>query len=97
MAEALKPLDITNLPDLVRLAEEVRTTGMPRLLRRDREEIAMLVPVAPKRRRGARTRTKADYEALLASAGSWKDEDTDALIARIYESRDPVLRSPVGP
>lgn len=33
-------------------------------------------------------KTEEDYQAFLAAAGSWKDVDTDRLIADIYESRE---------
>src|SRR5947209_8609401 len=46
-------------------------------------------------RRRSRKGTKADYEAFLASAGSWRDVDTDELIKRIYESRTISTRPPV--
>jgi hypothetical protein len=88
MASELTAIDITHMPDVARLAEEVRATGRSRVLRRADEDVAVLVPVpAAKRRHTRRTPSTADYEAFLASAGGWKDEDTDTLIANIYESR----------
>lgn len=45
--------------------------------------------------RRRRVRTKADYEAFLSSAGSWKDVNTDKLIKDIYESRRISSRPPV--
>lgn len=88
MARELSPLDLTRLPDLLHLAEEVCNTRLPRRLRRGDEDIAMLVPATPRRRRRiAGTLSNADIDAFLASAGSWKDVDTDALVAGIYESR----------
>jgi hypothetical protein len=41
----LKPLDISNLPELVRIAEEVQSTQQPRVLRRRSEDVAVIVPV----------------------------------------------------
>jgi hypothetical protein len=91
MRAELRPVDITavhDLPDLVRLVEEVGVTGMPRRITRGSEEIAVLVPaVSRRRRRRTRDYTDADWKAFRASAGSWKDVDTDTLIADIYESR----------
>jgi len=46
-------------------------------------------------RRRSSKRTKADYEAFLAAAGSWHDVDTDELIKRIYTSRTISTRPPV--
>jgi hypothetical protein len=96
MPEAYKPIDISNDPELLKLAEEVHTTHEPRILRRDDEDLAVLMPVTPKRTRRRQEKTKADYEAFHASAGGWKDlVDTDKLIADIYESRRHSSRPPV--
>ena len=60
----LKTVDISNVPELLRLVEEVRATNEPRMLRRDSEDMAILMPApARPKRRLARVRTKADYEA----------------------------------
>src|SRR2546425_13115011 len=96
MAKELKPFDIGNTPELIRLAEEVRATREPRVLRRDSEDLAVLMPLSPgTRRRPARAKTKADYEAFRSAAGGWKDVDTDKLISDIYESRSRSSRPPV--
>ena len=95
MAKELKAIDISNAPELLRLAEEVRSSREPRVLRRASEDIAVLAPVAP-RRRSSRKRTKADYEAFLASAGGWKELiDTDRFLADNYESRRLSSRPPI--
>jgi hypothetical protein len=96
MARAPRPMDISNVPELLRLVEEVRRNAEPRVLRRDSEDLAILTPVkAAPRRKPRRVKTKADYEAFLSAAGSWKDVDTDKLIADIYESRRRSYRPPV--
>lgn len=89
MAEEMIYIDISDVPDLLRIAEEVRTTRKPRMLRRDNENVAVLMPVTSTRRRKAsRAKTKADYEAFRAAAGGWEGlVDPDKLIADIYESR----------
>ncbi len=55
--EAYKPIDISNDPELLKLAEEVHTTHEPRILRRDDEDLAVLMPVGPKRKRRRRAKT----------------------------------------
>jgi hypothetical protein len=92
VANEVKAIDITNVPELLRLAEEVRTTGEPRLLRLNGEDLAI---VRPTRKRARRSPSKADYEAFLSSAGSWKDVDTDEFVAAVYESRSRSSRPPV--
>jgi hypothetical protein len=95
MASELSPIDIRTIPELARLADEVHATGKSRRLRRDTEDVAVLVPVTPKRHTPSRRVSEADRAAFLASAGSWKDVDTDALVAHIYEERRRGDRPPV--
>ena len=96
----LIPIDISTintLPDLLRLVEEVNTTKQPRILKRDNETVAMLMPVGttvkPKEKRG---KTKADYDAFHKAAGSWKDMDVEKFKAAIYESRRRSIRPSVN-
>jgi hypothetical protein len=97
MARELTPIDISNTPDLLRLAEEVAKSGQPRVLRRADEDVAVLMPVKKptSRRRTGRKKTKEDYEAFRSSAGGWKDVDVDKLLEDIYESRNISTRPPV--
>ncbi len=93
----LKSIDISNGPELLRIVDEMRKSEEPRVLRRDSEDLAILTPVksVPKRA-PKRAKSKADYEAFLSSAGSWKGiVDTDKLVADIYESRRRSSRPPV--
>jgi hypothetical protein len=78
MAEELQPLDVSDSPDLARLAEEVARTRVPRLLRRDGQELAIVQPVAPARSRRSRSRRTASPNAWI-----------EGLIG-IGESADPV-------
>lgn len=59
MAKDLKPIDITHTPEVLRLAEEVAKSGIPRILRKDNEDVAVISPASstPKRsqRRGRPT------------------------------------------
>src|SRR5579871_2875467 len=93
MTRAHDAIDISNLPEVARLAEEVRASRTPRELRRGNEVIARIVPATPLhaplpiRGRGRRN-TKTDREAFLASAGSWKGlVDADQLKKDIKEAR----------
>ena len=97
MATEFKPIDISRVPELVRLAREVKDTREPRVLRWEGEDIAVLVPVKPAFRPRKRTKSAADYEAFLSSAGGWRDlVDTEKLIEDIYESRRISSRPPVA-
>ena len=90
MAKEMRSIDISSVPDLVRIAEEVRTSGRPRILRRNGEDMAMVIPIGHGRKhRTRRAREQADYDAFLATAGGWKGlVDGDKLLADIYESRE---------
>ncbi len=79
-----KHIDINNMPNLLRLAKEVKDTKEPIILRQDGEDLATLSPI---RKRSRRTITEEDWEAFLSSFGSWKDVDTEALKRAIDESR----------
>jgi class 3 adenylate cyclase len=96
MADQLISIDISDTPDLLRLAEEVHRSHESRVLRRDGEDLALVVPLPrPTRRRRGRTLSQADYEAFRSAAGGWKDIDTDQLVENIYESRKISERPPV--
>jgi hypothetical protein len=69
MVQEAERIDISNIPELVRLAEEVARTRKPRLLTRGEEEVALLSPARSRRRRKAKPVTNADIE--VAMAASW--------------------------
>src|SRR5258708_19792062 len=52
----LMPIDISNMPDLVRIAEEEEATNKPRVLKRDNTPLAILTPVKKKQSHHARTK-----------------------------------------
>ncbi len=83
------PIDITNMPDLVQIAEEVEATNRPRVLKRDDTPIAMLTPV--KKKPSAKAKSKS-LKAALALAGAWKDLPADQMeeeLDRIRHSSKP--------
>ena|SRR5712692_3688583 len=91
------PIDITNIPELVRIAEEVEGTKTPRELRRKNKPVAIITPLRPVgRAKKYKAKTTADYEAFRTAAGSWKDVDTDKLLKDIYETRHRATRPPVN-
>jgi hypothetical protein len=96
MARERPPIDITNVPALRELIAEVRASNAPRVLRADSEDVAILMPVRPSAPHRRRAKTRADYDAFLASAGGWKDiVDTEQLKADIAASRAMASRPPV--
>jgi hypothetical protein len=87
MAKELLPLDITDTPELVRLAEEVAQTGTARLLRRNQENLAILSPAPRHTRRRFRSKSDSDLAALRSAAGAWSDLDLERFLADLAESR----------
>lgn len=51
MANEPTPIDISDQPELVRLAQEVQESRQPRALRHDGENLAILMPATLRRRR----------------------------------------------
>ena len=88
MTRELVPLDISSMPDLVRLVDEVRSTGVSRILTWENKDVAILSPAPPRRRRTLRTPSTEDVEAFRALAGSWEGLiDREKFLADIAESR----------
>jgi hypothetical protein len=82
------PIDITNMPDLLELAEEVDATKKPRELRRDDKPVALLTPI---------TENKEKWKKIKSAFGSWSDLDADELIANIYRWREEGSRPATRP
>ena len=81
-------IEISTMPDLARLAEEVARTRTPRVLRRGDEDLAVLSPAKPKRRRTWKRPSEEDIARSLAAAGSWKGiVDTERLKRELDEAR----------
>ena len=78
------PIDISNIPELVRIAEEVEATNKPRVLKRDNTPIAILTPV--KKHQSPQAKRKA-IEETLALAGAWSDLDFDEMLTALDHIR----------
>lgn len=97
MVDQPKSIDISDVPDVLRLAEEVRRIGEPRILRGDGEDLAMVVPLPRAKNPPFKKPTAADYESFRRAAGSWADIDTDRLIRDIYRARRQGTRPSTRP
>lgn len=89
MAKAYpKPIDITRIPEMLRIAEEVRARNQSCVLRWDEGDEVVIMPAVAKRR-AKRTPIKADYGVFLSAAGSWKGLiDAKAFKEQIKASRN---------
>ena len=54
MAKETKHIDVSSIPELVKLAQEVRRTNEPAVLQQEREDLAMLTPIKPVTKRSVR-------------------------------------------
>lgn len=78
MTRTQPAVDISTIPDLVRLAEEVRASGEPLSLWRDSEEIALLMPFPHHQRIDSALRSRrrgpADRQSVTErTAGALKE------------------------
>ena len=92
MSRSLAPIDISRQPDILRLAEEVQATGTPRVLKRDNESIAVVMPLATTNpAQGAALWESYNAQqvraALQESAGTLTGVDKEALLNDIKEER----------
>jgi hypothetical protein len=85
-----EPIDITTSPELRHLAEEVQRTGKPRMLRRNGEALAMIIPLSTQstHRIAKRELTAQDLDAFRPAAGTWSDVDVEQFLTDVYVARD---------
>lgn len=89
MTRELASIDISDQPDLLRLARDVRTSQQPRVLRGDGEDLAILTPARPSGRR-SRRRALTEDDPLWALVGSATDaEPSDASKKHEYLGEAP--------
>ena len=87
-------IDITNSPEILRIAEEVRLSKTPHVLSRNNEPIAIVVPIRTRRYR--KEPSQADIEAFKAAAGGWKEHiDVNQFLEENYRQRSVSTRPPV--
>jgi anaerobic selenocysteine-containing dehydrogenase len=90
------PLDITNMPDLVRIAEEVKATRKPRELKRENKTVAVIVPAGAAVQRGSHLHKRTIWTgydpqrvraALKQSAGALQGVDWEELLSDLANQR----------
>jgi hypothetical protein len=69
VSKEVQGTDISNIPEMLRLAEQVRATRTPRVLKRGDEEIAVVAPVEP-----PATRTSRRKAAPPAQPNAWLEQ-----------------------
>ena len=67
-----KRIDISRIPELLTLAQEVRRTNEPAVLQQESEDLALLSPVRPKKRAKAKAEPVTSDDALFRLIGIGK-------------------------
>lgn len=87
MPRTTDAIDITDLPELRRLVEEVRAGNEPRVLRAGDEDVAVLTPLPLSPAPGPDA-TPSDDEIFLSSFGGWQGiVDGEKLKRELEEAR----------
>jgi hypothetical protein len=88
MVKQLRHVDVSDNPELMRLAEEVAQSGDSVMLTKGSKDLATISPTSPSGRRlKPRELSPVDLEAFNSSAGGWADVDVDEFMKRVYEGR----------
>src|SRR6266567_6433225 len=96
MSRHIIPIDASNLPDLLKVAEEVNTTKTPRLIKRNGEALALLMPAGrgEKRENLPQKRTIWTHynpqqvkAALRDSKGALQGVNREKLLSDLAEQR----------
>ena len=88
MARELQPIDISGMPEVARLADEVERTKRPRVLRRGDKDIAVLMP--------ARSALDEGYQSIpaLNPPRSWDEVTQLAADEHAQHAAQEGLRKP---
>ena len=72
MAKVPKRIDISSIPELLKLAQEVRSTNEPSILQQEREDLALLSPLPPLSRAKTTAQPVTSDDALFRLIGIGK-------------------------
>ena len=85
MARDVQSIDISDTPEILRLAEEVQRSKQPRLLRRADEELAVIIPVQQARRKGRGTGVITPDDPFVRMAGTGDSGVPGGISGRKYD------------
>jgi hypothetical protein len=85
MAKEVQSIDVSNAPEILRLAEEVQQSQQPRLLTRDDEQLAVIMPLRQARRRGRRTGLITREDPFVRMAGTGDSGIPGGISGRKYD------------
>ena len=85
MAKELQSIDVSNTPEIRRLAEEVQKSHQPRLLTRDDEQLAVIMPLPRGRRKSRRTGVITRDDPLFRMIGTGRSSIPGGISGRKYD------------
>jgi hypothetical protein len=86
MAKELRSIDITNSPDLLRMAEEIQRSQKPTVLVREAEELVEVRPVPAKRKRSSKGRPVTENDPLFRLIGIGRSGIPGGVSGKKHES-----------
>ena len=93
MSNTLMPVDISKIPELSDIVDEMEATQEPRALTRGNKVVAVLSPVNTTKH----TVSEETRQRSLAALGSWSDIDPLEAVDRISRWRTEGSRPPTRP
>lgn len=96
MSGNLTPIDISNMPDLVRIVEDLKTSRQPRILQQDGQPVATLTPTHPLGKRESYPQKRNIWThynpqrvraALQISAGALQGINREELLSELAAQR----------
>jgi hypothetical protein len=100
----VQSIELADIDDLAALVDDVRRSGRSRILRRDGEDVAVLMPAGNEANRRSRSTRRAQptvaevkrsQAGIKAAIGSWKDVDADTLKDELRSQRNIATRPSV--
>ncbi len=83
--KAPKRIDISRIPELLKLAQEVRRTNESAVLQQESEDLALLSPVLPKKRSQTKAQPVTSDDALFRLIGIGKSGIPGGVSGRKHE------------
>jgi len=94
MARELKTIDVSSMPEALKIAEEVSATNEPRILRRADQDLAVLMPLPRPRKRSPRGKVFTKDDPLMGLVGIGRSggpgdvsEDKHKYLAEAYKNK----------
>ncbi len=81
--------------DLVQILEEVHRDRVARIIERDGEPLALVLPPDAAAAAVSEPASRRNRERLLALAAAWRDLDVDGMIEDVYQARHASPPSPL--